>query len=404
MQYSESLTAEVRALITCMKTCSLEVKRTELEELVKKGIDWKLFLRMAEWNRVFSLCYSSLTEMKFNLIPADISKYMLRQYQFSKARAEFQVIELVKLIELFEKNNIEVIPFKGPVLSKLLYGDKTARQSFDLDFLLPEKNIFDVKAFLMDNGFSSSIDFTGVREKAYLKSYGELCLTKTPGKLIVELHSTITPPFFSFPLTVENLWNNLACTEFSEQAIRALPLEKLFICLCAHASRHRWEKLLWIVDIGKFLTVNNVDWDCVFKEAKKHRALNMVHTGCCLAESLLGVELPFKDKINHSARKKTEKINTHIPQCFSEMTGFSENGIQTALYHILSKDTFLNKLRYCIKLCTTPNHEDISIIALPEILFPAYMVIRPFRLMIKHGKNLAKFIFSNAIKAINFRT
>ncbi|HEY3839236.1 MAG TPA: nucleotidyltransferase family protein, partial [Bryobacteraceae bacterium] len=49
--------------------------------------------------------------------------------------------ELFRILGLFNKSGIEVIPFKGPTLAVAAYGDLSLRMFADLDILVSEQDL-----------------------------------------------------------------------------------------------------------------------------------------------------------------------------------------------------------------------------------------------------------------------
>jgi hypothetical protein len=58
------------------------------------------------------------------------------------------------------------------------------------------------------------------------------------------------------------------------------------------------------------------------------------------------------------------------------------------LFHLRSKERLQDKIRYCIRLPMTTNIRDWAALPLPRYLFPLYYLIRPVRLVGKHGRKL----------------
>ena len=58
-------------------------------------------------------------------------------------------VELNKILKLLKANNIDTIPYKGPVLASLAYGDIALRQFQDLDISINQSDIFKTKDILI---------------------------------------------------------------------------------------------------------------------------------------------------------------------------------------------------------------------------------------------------------------
>lgn len=59
-----------------------------------------------------------------------------------------------RIVEILEPRGIPVMPLKGVLLQKLVYGDRTFRPIVDVDLLVPDARFFEAYALLRANGFT----------------------------------------------------------------------------------------------------------------------------------------------------------------------------------------------------------------------------------------------------------
>jgi hypothetical protein len=90
--------------------------------------------------------------------------------------------------------------------------------------------------------------------KISVKYYFETSITCSSGdtkvQLIVELHWEVSPHLYASSVQAADLWRSLVTTELNGVAIKVLAPEDLIFSLLIHGSRHLWECLLWICDVG----------------------------------------------------------------------------------------------------------------------------------------------------------
>ncbi|RRS30903.1 MAG: hypothetical protein P794_05210 [Epsilonproteobacteria bacterium (ex Lamellibrachia satsuma)] len=96
--------------------------------------------------------------------------------------------ELLKIMQLLEKNSIEALAFKGPTLSQMAYGDITLRQFGDLDILVDEKDAFQAAELMSKNGHVAILPLTILSNKTCLHTAKDFSLMSTPGGVHTELH------------------------------------------------------------------------------------------------------------------------------------------------------------------------------------------------------------------------
>ena len=81
--------------------------------------------------------------------------------------------ELIKLLNLFKKHELNVIPYKGPLLAIYAYKNLTLRQFDDLDIFVNKNDVLKIKEILISNGYKPQFEFEGFKERKFIKSQRE---------------------------------------------------------------------------------------------------------------------------------------------------------------------------------------------------------------------------------------
>jgi hypothetical protein len=103
----------------------------------KEGLDWDVVLQLADRHAVAGFLRNACDP------PA------LADGGFERARSSLELsAELVKLVDLFKEDGIDVIPLKGPVLGTALYQDRALKASTDLDLLVRRSDALRAKRLL----------------------------------------------------------------------------------------------------------------------------------------------------------------------------------------------------------------------------------------------------------------
>ncbi|WP_340112529.1 nucleotidyltransferase family protein [Maribellus mangrovi] len=182
-----------------------------------------------------------------------------RRSEFPGAKAQHlpKLAEFNALISLFIEEGIEFIPFKGPILSYLLYKDPLYRNYQDLDFFIKAESLSKAYELLLQRGYSSpyfSWPESEQKQQRLFKYTNQAALIHPAGELSVEFH---WQPFKSNVLRQQSiqelLWNNTRTIDFGGQTIKLLNREFELLYLIIHGGLHRWERLKWLVDIKDYL-------------------------------------------------------------------------------------------------------------------------------------------------------
>ena len=140
-------------LLICCASVDPE-KGPKLEALISKGVDWNLVIEQGQRHGILPLLYWSFKTHCPDRVPDPIMKELGEFFQANARKNLFAVSELLRILSLLEEKNIKAIPFKGPVLTSLLYGNPALRCYGDLDILISERDFLQVKRILFANGLS----------------------------------------------------------------------------------------------------------------------------------------------------------------------------------------------------------------------------------------------------------
>src|SRR5581483_413364 len=111
-------------------------------------------------------------------------------------------------------------------------------------------------------------------------------------RLAIDLHWRILPRYFPSPFDRIRICNRLGATSLFGEEIPDLVPEHLLLFLCAHASKHAFERLSWICDLARCLRVLELDWPAVLAEAAASGTERQLLTGMKIAANLLGAPMP----------------------------------------------------------------------------------------------------------------
>ena len=115
-------------------------------------VDWDCLIAIAHQHRVLPLVYRSLTRMNA-AVPERAINRLRATFQANVRRNLFLCSELLRIIELFRENGIASIPYKGPIVASLVYGDISLRQFADLDVIVPIPDVTKARALLVARGY-----------------------------------------------------------------------------------------------------------------------------------------------------------------------------------------------------------------------------------------------------------
>lgn len=338
-------------------------------------LDWNEILRLADRHAVTAfLCHACETPE-------------LRDIAIDAARFNLTLsAELLKLLDLFEKQGIGVVSLKGPVLGVALYGDAALKTSSDLDLLVrPRDALRAIHAML-----AASYRLTSVQhwsgDEAYLRDLnGELSFSDPAGRLKIDLHWRLLPTYYPTLFDDAELWGKLRSVSWGRARALTLAPEHLLLFLCAHGAKHSWERLGWLCDTARLIQVEpKLNWPEIFAQARRTDTSRMLSLGLLLASDLLGVDLPpaALELADADARTRAlaeaaqERLRADKPVSVAEAVRFPARAFEQSG----------NRMRLVVGMVCQPTEAEYRALKLPPGLYWLYYVFRPLRLAVKYSR------------------
>jgi len=340
------------------------------------------------------LLHQTLERLKIDEIPGEIQLKINERFRKSVFWNLVLVGELRSLAQLFEENGIPYIPYKGPTLAVLVYGDFSLRQCDDLDILVHKRDVFKIKELLTSGGYRPEFDLPASQEQAYIESNCEYNFYSETKRIHLEIHWDFLPNYFAFPFDLEASWGRLIPVPIIGKTFFTFSKEDLLLSLCTHYGfKHQWERLGWICDFARLAEgLPETVWDQTLNRAKRMGIERGLFVGLWLARGLIGITLPggVLERLGRdpAAKKCYEAVCQRLFQDFDNPVRIYKD--QFLLLKM--RERFIDKVRYLRYLTFTPNVKDWQLLGPGGHYSPVYVLIRPFRLIAKYGLRLLRCI------------
>jgi len=353
------------------------------------GFDWSGFLQLAENHGVLALVAGNLAQHAPDTT-VDIAQSLRSAYAENLRRNLWFAGELARILEHFEKRSVRAIPYKGPVLAQSAYGNLGLRSFSDLDLLISQIDFEPAKRALGEIGYHPSQALSPAVERLFLRTGYERSFDGAAGKYLVELQWNLLPHLYAVDsqaadFRIEDLLVRAGHVSLGGAEVQCLSGEDSLLVLCLHAAKHLWTRLIWIADIAESLRTPELDCVLVVRRARAMGIARIVGVSCWLAERLLGAPIPAAARElaerDYEVTKLGEEYATRLARSATYNFESSEYFRQVRKLRERSSDRW----RYFWRLAWTPGPGEIAAVALPEIFFPLYRVVRIGRLLGKLG-------------------
>jgi hypothetical protein len=371
---------EIELLLLCVSPVRDEQRSARIRQLLNRLTDWNFLEELAESHRLLPLLYWELNAAGSDGIPTSIAD----KFQHNTRTCLLLASELFRILDLFEREGISAIPFKGPTLAAYAYNNLALRSFIDLDIFVRSEDVWRVRDVLLREGYTIKLRLNQRRENAYLHSYDELVLHGPNESSLVELHWAFLPTYFSAPLKTSKLWERTVQVTLGNRSVRSLSPEDLFLVLCLHGAKHCWSHLGLVCDVAWLISANRLPWDALLGRARELGVHRMVLLASVLAFEVLKV--PLAEPVTRDLLDDPEVpvLAGKIVQALFGVRHDESAILRTASLHMRMRERPMDRARYFFRLGTRPGLEDWQMVNLPRPLSFLYRVLRFPRLAFKY--------------------
>ena len=291
---------------------------------------------------------------------------------------------LVRVLRSLQREGIAAIPFKGPTFAHTYYGDISLRSYGDVDVIVPRERMLHAKQVLLQMGYEPEHDLTEADEQRFLDQRLAYAFHHPETVICIELHWSVLPVHNGSTLPSELIWERHTWATFQEESVRAIDPALYAVYLCAHAAKHRWAKLKWLMDLAFLLRSLQVD------ERREVGALahalgfaRVVGVGACLLRDVLAVPLPSSlAALAQDAGAQTLASEVQDRWLFDDL-GEGPFAAST-WFHLREREQLRHRWPFALhslRLLVQPSEKDRSAVPLPDRLAFLYPLVRAKRLL-----------------------
>jgi predicted nucleotidyltransferase len=379
----ETESPEARIALLCARPALTPAQSARLAALLAGGVDGARLIAIAERHGLIPLVRHHLAGVG-DVVPAPLREELHARARTVAARSLMMLSELVRVAQRLESRGIPVVPYKGPLLALTAYGSVGLRAFDDLDLLIAREHVRDAARILLDDGFRPVYELTAGQETAYLRTQCEYIVERDD--LRVELHWEIVPRYFSWPLDPAPLLARAMPASVGGVTLRTLAPEDLLLVLCAHASKHCWDRMEWVASFAQVVRRHPaLEWPELRRRVERAGARRMFDTSLALVRDVMDVDLPASVSADVDRDPVAVALARDVGgRLLSGDPGFLDRA-QEVSFHVRSRERRRDRLRYVARLGTTQTLGDWDLVRLPRGVDQLYRLIRPLRLLGKFG-------------------
>ncbi len=345
----------------------------------ERPVEWEAIVRLADHHGTSSLLYQNLSRLG-EAAPGAVLAALRQSYERNVHKSLFLARELIRILDCLDAIGIEVVPYKGIVLSEVYYGDMALRQSGDMDLFVRGRDVARIKHAVRELGYTLRVPIPEDAEENYIASGYEYTFDSFAGKNLLELQWALQPRFYAVDFDMDGLFERAVSVTVAGRRLKTPAPEDLLLVLSVHAAKHVWGRLIWLCDIVQILELGNLNWDWVQARARRFGIERILHVTLLLANTLLAKALraPIEESVlaDRAARAFADEIAVDVARGVT----YEEQQISYFRLMMRLRESWGDRLRFLARLTFTPGPGEWEAVRLPKPLFPLYRLVRLARL------------------------
>jgi hypothetical protein len=379
------MTPAARIVLLCARVRLAPAQRDELSLLLSGPVDWDELCSLTDRHGLAPILCGHL-EAHAAIVPRDVLVSLWSRRGQVARRNGSMARELADVLGLLEQNGIPALPYKGPTLALVAYGDLGLREFGDLDILVRPSDARRAKEALENRGYVPQFCLAPQLEESLVRSrrHYEWPLAERARGMLVELHWRADPDHAVFELEDANWWDGLPSVDLPGRRVRVLGAEDLLLVLCLHGSKHFWFSLGWLVDVAELVrTSEDLNWDRFLARATQRRCAKKVALGLLLAERWLQAPLPpgVRDFV---AQCEMQQIANWIGRGLLQRSAPQLGVLEWERHRLATHDSMLRGIGHFARALFTPGLGEWLRWPLPRALHFLYWPLRLGRLAAKY--------------------
>lgn len=366
-------------LLAASSSNSPQGDRDRMRPLLREAVDWEAVLRLAEQHGTCLLLYQNLSHFA-DVVPSSVLASLRQRYERNVHKSLFLTRELIRILDCLNGLGIEVMPYKGVVLSDTYYGDMALRQSGDMDLFVRRRDVGRIKDAVRNLGYTPRLAIPEAAEQRYITSGYECTFDSPAGRNLLEVQWALQPRFYAVDFDMDGLFERAVTASLAGYAVKTPSPCDLLLVLSVHAAKHVWGRLIWLCDIAQILKQANLNWSWIKAQARELGIERILNITLRLTNRFLALPIPAPVEEAVRADRTAQGFADDIAE--GVMRGVSYEEAQVSYFHLMMRirERRADRLRFLARLTFTPGPGEWETIRLPRPAFPLYRLVRLARL------------------------
>lgn len=318
----------------------------EAEEIIRSGtVDWDELLERAGRHYIRPQLENLLNKVPSSLIPGYVREKLTDANRENLLRQLRSIGEFFKIKQLFDDENITVVPYKGFWLAEAMYGNIADREAYDIDLFIDVKDLERIKALMLGKGYVNTSLITRLTDEYIVNELCEYNFEKYENEVRIfhfEYHWRSSLNFFRMDVRMNDLRSQVVSGQIQGKELEVFsPAANLLLTVMHHGGKEQFARLKQVLDIAYIIKKEeDIDWQWLIWETQRYGLEKVLFIGIRLANMVTGVKIPplfeketSSTSITRMAQRRLRAMARPVSDFFTfrfEMKGW--------IYHIRSRN------------------------------------------------------------------
>jgi hypothetical protein len=384
---------ELQLLLACARAQLVPAAAGEIASAAAQPLDWLKAIDLASGHRLIPVLIRQIQQHATSIAPEAVRLSLIERFRAHTIRNFDLTKELLEVVSLLGKSDVDALAFKGPVLSQQLYGDLSFREFIDLDILVPPSDAWTVIASLSAKGFEPQFILTRQQFARFQAIRCQMGLYHPAKNVLVEVHWALLTPGYTFSPAVQLAWENIESVSIAGRSIETFSRETQLLYSCLHQAKHNWSRLGWLMDLAALIRQSPaMDWLQIQKRAGSFGTARMIRVSLRLVQLLFQVTLPGSITEWVGDDVCSVKVAERILKRLLFADPKPDQPMPSKPLFRASMEFLADRAFFWFDIILRPTPLEWALLPLPDRLYALYYPIRVGRLACKHtaGRLLAR--------------
>lgn len=370
-----------------LRGCMADAPVEGESSLPGEEVDWERLTQVASAQGVLPLLVHRVQGWAPPGHPSGVPAGVEGEARFQTAHTLRMMALLLRVLTTLRDAGIVALPFKGPALGALLYGDPGIRPCSDLDLLVRPDDVPAALDALEAVGMRCPRHSPG-RERLLLRHGHARPLLDEDGS-VVELHWRITSPMHPIRLPASRLLARSESISIAGHPLLVPHPSDLFAMLAVHGAKHAWQRLIWISDMARLILRIEEGgwgdpeqvWSALLADAGSGGHLRIALWGGAMGGTLLHRPLPAPLLRRMGG---DDALPGLVERALEVLFAPPLTGGEAASVYLRAWPGWFPRARMVLRSLLSPGPEDWEGSGVPDPLLWTLRATRPFRVVRRH--------------------